>query len=218
MVKCDKSPVAPASLKVEKLKGENGSYRGEDVVEQLKTDFYDKCYICELKGLQDPEIEHLIPHKGNLDLKFDWDNLFWSCGHCNSIKNQRKYDGKIINCCQEDPELHIQFLYTDDNIDVKPLDDHEETQMTAQLVDEVFNLRNTGMRVIKSAQRMKALQREMNIFFNELKRYQENKSETNKRRVVVRLKRSAAFAAFKRSYVRNKDEYAELQEYVSLIK
>ena len=90
--------------------------------------------------------------------------------------------------------------------------------MTAKLVDEVFNLRNTGMRVIKSAQRMKALQREMNIFFNELKRYQEHKSETNKRRVVVRLKRSAAFAAFKRSYIRNKDEYAEFQEYVSLIK
>lgn len=30
------------------------------------------------------------------------------------------------------------------------------------------------------------------------------------------MKQSAAFAAFKRSYIRDKDEYAELQEYVAL--
>lgn len=71
MVSCDKSSVAPASLATEKAKGERGNYRGIDVIEQLKSDFHDKCYICELKGLQDPQIEHLVPHKENIDLKFD---------------------------------------------------------------------------------------------------------------------------------------------------
>lgn len=185
MVKCDKSPVAPASLAVEKAKGASGSYRGADVVEQLKTDFHDKCYICELKGLQDPQIEHLRPHKGNIDLKFDWNNLFWSCSHCNNVKNQRKYDGKIINCCQEDPEKHISCQYARNNVEITALDDEITSQMTAELINETFNLQN-------------------------------DKTLMNKRRVIVRLKRSATFAAFKRSYIRNNEEYAELQEYVQL--
>lgn len=216
MVKCDKSPVAPASLAVEKAKGASGSYRGADVVEQLKTDFHDKCYICELKGLQDPQIEHLRPHKGNIDLKFDWNNLFWSCSHCNNVKNQRKYDGKIINCCQEDPEKHISCQYARNNVEITALDDEITSQMTAELINETFNLQNTGMRVVTAAYRIKALQKEMNIFFNELQRYENDKTPMNKRRVIVRLKRSATFAAFKRSYIRNNEEYAELQEYVQL--
>lgn len=216
MVKCDKSPTVPASLAVEKAKGTSGSQRGEDVVRQLKTDFHDKCYICELKGLQDPQIEYLKPHKGNIDLKFDWNNLFWSCSHCNSIKNQQKYDGNIINCCQEDPERHISCQYVNNEVDVNALDHEITSQITAELINETFNLQNTGMRVVAAAYRTKALRKEMNIFFNELQRYENNKIAINKRRVVVRLKRSAAFAAFKRSYIRNNEKYAELQEYVAL--
>lgn len=216
MVSCDKSSVAPASLVTEKAKGRNGNYRGSDVIEQLKSDFHDKCYICELKGLQDPQIEHLIPHKGNIDLKFDWGNLFWSCGHCNSIKNNKIYEGKIINCCQEDPEQHIACRYADNDVQIEALDQSEVSLMTASLIYNVFNLKNTGMRTNNSAVRLKALQEEMNIFFNELHRYKDNKSPANTRRVVARLRKSTAFAAFKRSYIRNNSDYAELQAYVAL--
>lgn len=216
MVSCDKSSVAPASLATEKAKGSSGNYRGSDVIEQLKSDFHDKCYICELKGLQDPQIEHLVPHKGDIDLKFDWGNLFWSCGQCNSIKNQRKYDGKIINCCQEDPEQHIACRYADNDVQIEALDQNEVSLMTASLIYNVFNLKNTGMRTNNSAGRLKALQEEMNIFFNELHRYKDNKSPANTRRVAARLRKSTAFAAFKRSYIRNNSDYAELQAYVAL--
>ena len=216
MVSCDKSSVAPASLATEKAKGKSGKYRGIDVIEQLKSDFHDKCYICELKGLQDPQIEHLVPHKGNIDLKFDWNNLFWSCAHCNSIKNNKIYEGKIINCCQEDPEQHIACRYADNDVQIEALDQNEVTSTTASLIYAVFNLKNTGMRINNSASRLKALQEEMNIFFNELHRYKENKSPANTRRVVARLRKSTAFAAFKRSYIRNNRDYAELQAYVAL--
>lgn len=42
-----------------------------------------------MKILQDPQVEHLLPHKNGKykERKFDWDNLFWSCGHCNGVKN-----------------------------------------------------------------------------------------------------------------------------------
>ena len=39
MVKCEKSPIPPESLAIEKQKGRNGSYKKPDVVEQLAKDF-----------------------------------------------------------------------------------------------------------------------------------------------------------------------------------
>lgn len=88
--------------------------------------------------------------------------------------------------------------------------------MTAELIYEVFNLKNTGMRINKSEYRFKALQKEINIFYNELQNYEEHKTPMNKRRVMARLKRDAAFAAFKRTYIRNNTKYAEFQDAVSL--
>ena len=48
MVKVERSFPAPASLALESQKA-NGSYSMPDVVKQLKEDFHNKCYICELK-------------------------------------------------------------------------------------------------------------------------------------------------------------------------
>ncbi len=62
MIKIERSFPAPASLKTESKKV-SGSYSKPDVIKQLRQDFYDKCYICELKNLQDPQVEHLLPHK-----------------------------------------------------------------------------------------------------------------------------------------------------------
>ena len=69
-------------------------------------------HVDELKGLQDPQIEHLLPHKNGKwpDRKFDWENLFWACGHCNRVKNQKKYEEGILNCCQRDPKKQCFFI------------------------------------------------------------------------------------------------------------
>ncbi len=63
MVKIQRSFPAPASLETESRNPSGGSYSEADVIQQLKEDFHDKCYICELRELQDPEVEHLLPHK-----------------------------------------------------------------------------------------------------------------------------------------------------------
>ena len=62
MVKIVRSFPAPASLKEQSDKA-NGSYTCNDVIERLREDFYNKCYICELKGLQDPQVEHIKMEK-----------------------------------------------------------------------------------------------------------------------------------------------------------
>lgn len=123
-----------------RIQEKNGSYGKPDVVKQLKDDFHNKCYICEMKNLQDPEVEHLLPHKNGKywDRKFDWNNLFWACGHCNKVKNQEKYDAGIIDCCKLDPEQMLFFGLAEDTVeaDAKNGDDASAV-LTAELVREV---------------------------------------------------------------------------------
>lgn len=61
MVKIERSLLAPPSLAIDAKKA-NGSCTQQDVIDQLKHDFHDKCYICELSNLSDPNVEHLLPH------------------------------------------------------------------------------------------------------------------------------------------------------------
>lgn len=80
--------VAIESLKREKRKG-SGKYNTNEVNKALGLMFAHKCYLCEKKDLDNLQIEHLVPHRGNRDLMFDWENLFLSCNHCNNIKNDK---------------------------------------------------------------------------------------------------------------------------------
>ena len=76
------------------------------------------------------------------------------------------------------------------------------------------------MRTYTSDERLKLLQREMNILYKQLEKiYKNPDSKTAVRMVRSLLKRESAFAAFKRCYVREHAvEYPELQEYVLLDK
>lgn len=218
MVKVDRSYPAPKSLAVEAKKN-SGSYSEEDVIAQLKNDFHNKCYICEMKELQDPQVEHLLPHKnGRYPFrKFDWENLFWSCGHCNGVKNREEYEEWIINCCIDDPEDSISFRLDSNNVEVlaKSMADRKAVK-TAQLVWEIFKIRNTGMRIYKSEMRLKELQKEMNLLYDKLEAYKKKpESKALLRMIKVLLKRESAFAGFKRCYIKEHiREYPNLEEYI----
>ena len=218
MVKVDRSYPAPKSLAVEAKKN-SGRYSEEDVIAQLKNDFHNKCYICEMKELQDPQVEHLLPHKnGRYSFrKFDWENLFWSCGHCNGVKNREEYEESIINCCIDDPEESILFRLDSNNVEVlaKSMADRKAVK-TAQLVWEIFNIRNTGMRIYKSEMRLKELQKEMNVLYDKLEAYKKRpESKALLRMIKVLLKRESAFAGFKLCYIEGHiREYPNLEEYI----
>lgn len=112
MVKIKRCPIPPGSLAVEKEK-KHGSYSENDVIEQLRKDFHDKCYICELKDLPDAQVEHLRPHYNRRmkDRVFDWNNLFYVCPHCNLVKTSAVYDDKILDCCVLDPEDVLYHIF-----------------------------------------------------------------------------------------------------------
>lgn len=217
MIKVIRSYPAPASLSRESQKA-SGSYSKEDVVKQLQKDFHDKCYICELKGLQDPQVEHLKPHKNGLyhDLKFDWENLFWCCAHCNSIKNRKVYDEHILDCCKVDPEQYIYFRKSEKDVDISPKVENDEARITAQLVSDVFNLRNSGMRTITSTQRLRELEKEMNALYDTLEKYRKNPNAIiTLKKLEALLRKESAFAGFKRCYIREHiDQYPDLKSFI----
>lgn len=88
MISIEKKPV-PEEL--EKLVKDTKNYRHQVVVEKIKNNFNNKCYLCELKESTSINIEHFILHRGNEELKYKWSNLYFACGHCNGIKGHR-YD------------------------------------------------------------------------------------------------------------------------------
>lgn len=211
MVKIERSFPAPASLAAGK------SYSGEDVIEQLRHDFHDKCYICELDKLSDVEVEHLLPHKNGTypERLYDWENLFFACRHCNGVKNKEKYDSGIIDCCKEDPEQEISFVYAEDNVIVMArFRDDAKAALTAELVTETFTQKNTGIRTYAASLRMKELGEEMLKLYTTLDKMIQNPgSRYQRRKLEALLGRESRFAAFKREYVRmNAERYSKLME------
>lgn len=202
MVKVTRTLPAPASLVIEKQKV-NGSYTKEDVIEQLWEDFNHKCYICNMTEIPDMNVEHLVAHKGNLDLKFDWNNLFLSCPHCNSIKNCKEYSEGILNCCEVDPERYLSFIVQAAQVYVISCDDSNHTaNKTANLITAVFNRKNTGIRIKGCEARVRLLNEEMLQLYCALAAYRENTNQLAYRKLRALLNRKSAFSAFKRTYAR----------------
>ena len=74
-------------------------------------------------------------------MKYDWDNLFWSCAHCNNIKNA-KYD-PILDCTQVDVDQKIAFrkegdFGMDEEFCFIALENGEEIKNTVGLLYEVY--------------------------------------------------------------------------------
>lgn len=219
MVKIERSFPAPVSLEEEFRKELGGSYSQPDVIRRLKADFHNKCYICEIKNLQDPEIEHLLPHKNGKyrERMFDWNNLFWACGHCNKVKNQAKYEEGIIDCCRQNPEELLSFRLQEANVQVAAKNQRDyQAVLTAMLVQEVFQLKNTAMRDYKRAMRFQELNREMNLLYDNLEEMKKNpESKAVMRKLKALLRKESGFAAFKRHYIReNAGRFPQLIQYI----
>lgn len=217
MVKIDRTPQAPASLAIEKQKA-YGKYNLQDVIEQLCQDFHDKCYICEMDNLQSIEVEHLKPHHNgrDKDRKFDWNNLFLSCPHCNSVKNQSKYEDKILDCCQVDPEQVVKQELIAGHVKVSPLIQSPEAKMTALLIFECFELTNAAIRTKECEVRLRELQKVMTVLCNNLEKFRVSKTLKFERTIRGMLDRNYKFAGFTRTYVRTHlEQYPELAQYVA---
>lgn len=214
----DKSKRAIDSLKREKIK--NGSYNTPEVNAALREMFHGKCYICENNQVTSYQIEHLTAHRGNMDLKYDWNNLFLACAHCNNTK-LGKYE-PIIDCTKENVEELIAFrkegyFGTDEKLIFDVLDSKIETKNTVKLLQEVY-YGSTPQKKMEAKILRITLRKELSKFKEYVREYKEAEDEEKedlKCLLQQQLKDSSPFAAFKRWLIRdNKKAYPELLAYI----
>lgn len=149
MFKVTRTYPAPSSL------ANQAEYKGEDVIKALKLCFHSKCYLCETKNPHDINVEHFIPHLGDKQLKFKWENLYFVCSRCNNIKLARK--DELIDCCDANHDIStlIKVLppitpYAESMI-VEPLGSDEKTINTAKLLNDIYNSEKTPNKEVTGA-------------------------------------------------------------------
>lgn len=204
MIHFPKFQPAPPSLAVEKEKA-NGTYRQEDVILQLQIDFKNKCYLCEEKEPTSINIEHFIAHKGNIDLKFDWNNLFFACVHCNSTKQELiSISDNILNCTrledQVDRQIHHYLkTFPKETVIITAKEKEVKVQNTVALLDAIYN-GTTPSKKMESNNLRKKILKEIKQFQTLLENYlnAETDKEVFQSQINKELSMESAFTAFKR--------------------
>jgi bacteriophage lambda ninG protein len=157
MIQLQKTTTAPASL------ANKDKYYGEDVIDLLAKDHYDKCYICERQLTTDFQVEHLHSQKHYPDEKYNWENLFFVCSYCNG-KKSANFDG-IVNPTKEAIEEKIvqKLNYRDNKADFIRNDTSKAIEQTIILLKRIFNGKN-AIRKVREEKFFKEFISKMNNF------------------------------------------------------
>lgn len=217
-----KAKAAVVSLKA--AKSVNGNYNTPEVNAALAEMFCGKCYICENKeGVTSFQIEHLKAHKGDAGLKYDWNNLFWACAHCNNVK--RVKDEPILDCSQVDVDKKIAFrkkgyFGKDEKYEFIPLEETVETENTVHLLHRTY-YGNTPQKRMEAVNICRALRRNLSDFKNLVREYYEAE-DYDKEDILCAIKKEvgkeSAFAAFKRWLLwDNEEKYGDLLRLCGLL-
>ncbi len=204
MIYVQKSSAIPSSL------ARQTSYSGEDVTDQLNSDFHGKCYICEQKeSIRTYNVEHFSPHRGDTFIKYDWNNLFLSCGHCNSVKTAKKFDD-ILNCSDathhvEEAIRHYCNPFPKEFALFEVKIESTKASNTRDLLDKTFNGEHTGFKKLESANLRALLLQEIKEFSDFLEGFEEDEDEKEyySNKIIQHLKNDTAFTAFKRWIIRD---------------
>lgn len=218
MIYFEKSQPAPDCLVNEFLKTD-GDYNCGCVLERLQQDFKNKCYLCESQIYSSVNIEHFKPHHNGKDkfLKFDWNNLFLACGHCNNIKSAI-FDN-ILNCAdlneaiEEKINYHFQGAPTE-LVKITANSQDDKTLQTQNLLFAIYN-GTTKQKKLESENIRDTLAEEIARFLKYLRKHHKEYDAKEKKRysqkVEKHLKNTSAFTAFKRQII--KDNPALLKEF-----
>lgn len=223
MIKMERKLTDKAQKAIESLqraKASKGTYNTPEVNAALMEMFHGKCYICENKETVSYQIEHLTAHREDIDLKYDWNNLFLSCVHCNNTKLNR-YE-PIVDCTKENVEEMIAFrkkgyFGTDEILNFEILDSNERTINTVKLLHEVY-YGSTPQKKMEAVNLRRILRKELSNFKEYVREYQEAEGEEKedlKCLLKQQLSDSSPFVAFKRWLIRDhRETYPELMLYI----
>jgi len=213
MFKVIRNENAPASL------ASRRSYSEQDVLDALSRVFHKKCYICETKEPIDINVEHFEPHLGDLDKKFNWENLYFSCGRCNNIKLAKYND--LLDCCDSNVDVlraikHVPPITPYAKcLRVESQNDDEKTKLTAELIEKVFNSTHTPNKTVSASFLRKKVFQQFNLFLDLQREYFDElalpvEKETALERMKLLIKASSQYCAFISWCVLDDDELAPL--------
>lgn len=199
-------PGPEAELQAEKNKL-TGTYRIASVILQLKSDFYNKCYLCE-DSPHFINIEHFLPHKKNLDLKFSWENLFWACGHCNNIKGGGFDD--ILNCITDaDIEGKLDYVFSSfpsEDVVINDLQGSAESIKTAELLLNIYNgttvLKKIESSILRKSIALQLLELNMHVINFENSEEDPEARAYQGEMIKFKVRPSAKFVSFSRAHLK----------------
>lgn len=176
-------------------------YRSGVVYKILEDDQHRKCYICEDSVHTSPIVEHLTPHSGDPNLKFDWYNLFLSCHHCNKVKHN-KYVG-MINPAKVNPEEFIELsIGLDDKLRevvvVRKIKGNTDVDITISLLNAVYNGTSTNMIESSTQSLRNKITNALSLFYQAIEGHRQRPTAVSNSVIEIELADSSLFAAFKR--------------------
>lgn len=194
------------------------SHNTREIIDRLKEDFHNKCYICEEKSPKNINVEHFVPHKGNSILRLDWNNLFFSCAHCNNIKLE-VYDN-LLNCTiltdNVDTDIHYYCKPMPKEMPIfNIISTSAKALQTRDLLEKCFNGEHTGQKKLEGSNLRSLLLKEIRIFQELLFDYEENPDNSYLIKIKYHLSNKSAFTSFKRWIVKD-NEYLrqEFEQYI----
>ena len=110
------------------------------------------------------------------------------------------------------------FSLKEGNVQILAKDEKDfQVVLTAELITEVFDKKNTAMRTYKCDMRFQELNREMNKLYDSIEELQANPNSTfAMKKLKALLRRKSRFSAFKRNYIReNGKKYPQLLQYIA---
>jgi len=224
MIHIQKSVDPPPCLEEEMTK-QNGDYKCGDVVERLANDFQNKCYLCEYPNPTGINVEHFQAHRGNKTLKYDWKNLFFSCGHCNNTKLAIPQFNQILNCTVQDDEVETSIsyyfkLYPKTEIQLTALSEDQRVANTVALLSKIYN-GHTAIKALEASYIREKMLAEISDFHSHLNTcFVDEDAEPDERHHALRkikdhLRKKSGFRAFKSWIVWNNPLYRkELSQFI----
>ncbi|MGB0922653.1 MAG: HNH endonuclease [Pseudoalteromonas shioyasakiensis] len=180
-------------------------YDSKDVWDALKKVFHKKCYICETSAPSEINVEHFVPHEGNEVLKYDWNNLYLSCGRCNNIKLAKYND--LLDCCDPDTDVVRAIKYKPPltpyarKLQIEAQSDDDKTRLTAELLNRVFNSEHTTNKTITASSLRRKVFDQYNLLIKQLNKYYDplalhDEKERAVERIKLLLKPCSPYSAF----------------------
>lgn len=188
-------------------------YNDDTVTTALKKDFFTKCYICEEFTRKHYEVDHFYPQNSYPHLINDYDNLYYSCEKCNSLRPKKQNttsENEILDCCCVDPEQYISLRLNTKECKVD-IDKIKSDRKLDYLIDNTIiflhRIYNGEGSTSNSCEDLKEdIKDEIEGFRKKLDKYEKTKlKRASLKEIKKDLDISSSYSTFKRWIVRDND-------------